>query len=101
MGIDELSEEEQLELAKMYREMGPADMTSLALLSKYPPEEFDEMIEHLKEVQNFFEDMEYLMLECQGQAEAKAMRHRIEQIEQLLELLRSQRDTHQDSVFYY
>ncbi|AGM11431.1 hypothetical protein M199_gp235 [Halogranum tailed virus 1] len=100
MGIDELSHEEQLELAKMHREMGPADMTSLALLAKYSPEEFDEMIDNLKEVQNFFEDMEYLMLECQGEQQAATMRSRINQIEQLLELLRTQRDNHQDSVFY-
>lgn len=100
MTLDELSEEEQLELAQMYQGMGPADITSLAILAKYSPEDFDRMIDNLKEVQNFFEDMEYFLLECGNKSAAESMRSRMQEIEQLLELLRAQRDSHCDTVFY-
>jgi len=98
MTIDELSDEEQQELAKMYRGIGSADMTALAITAKWGPREIDEMIFNLKQVRDFFEDIEHLQEECNSPTDP--MQRRIEMINGMLKLLRKQRNHIEDTAFY-
>lgn len=97
---EELSQEQRVEIMRLANSMEGGEIETLALLSKYPPRKMDLLIMNLKEVQLYFEDLEYISIESDDTQNRREVKRRIEMIDDLIELLRMQRDSHEENFFY-